>query len=187
MMCAITAICTAWFFYLLVTHLARSTPPSLMSEAVFSQFDNDVLHCFELSSAIELTLPAAKQATLNLSHGGIGLRSLHRHIPAAYISSLTMSVPSDVCSATSKDHLLAALNAFNAKVSQPDAISVENVLDVPPHQHSLSSRIEEADFNSQMPAAQHCDKGSDCMLFQHPKPMHGLKCSLHQSRSCVDA
>ena len=58
-----------------------------------------------------------------------------------------MSVPSDVCSATSKDHL-AAVNAYNAMVSQPDAISVESVLDVPPRQHSLSSRIEEADFNS---------------------------------------
>ena len=59
-----------------------------------------------------------------------------------------MSVLSDVCSATSKDHLLAAVNAYNAKVSQPDGISVESVLDVPPRQHSLSSRIEEADFNS---------------------------------------
>ena len=64
-----------------------------------------------------------------------------------YISSLTMSVPSDVCSATLKDHLLAAVNAYNAMVSQPDAISVESVLDVPPRQHSLSSHIEEADFN----------------------------------------
>ena len=43
-----------------LAHLAQSTPPSPMSESVFSQFDNDVLHCFELSSAIELTFPAAK-------------------------------------------------------------------------------------------------------------------------------
>ena len=40
------------------------------------------------------------------------------------------------------------MNAYNAMVSQPDAISVESVLDVPPHQHALSSHIEEADFNS---------------------------------------
>ena len=84
-----------------------------MSESVFSQFDNDVLHCFELPAAIELTLPAAKQATLSLSHGGLGLHSLHRHAPAAYISSLTMSVPSDFCLVTSKEHL-AALNSYNA-------------------------------------------------------------------------
>ena len=144
----LSLLCTAWIFDLLVAHRARSIPPSPMSEAVFRQFDNDVLDCFELSSAIELTLPAAKQATLNLSHGGLGLHSLHRHTPATYISSLTMSVPSNVCSATSEDRLLAAVNAYNAIVSQPDAISVESVLDVPPRQHSISSRIEEADFNS---------------------------------------
>ena len=131
-----------------LAHLARSTPPSPMSESVFSQFDNDVLHCFELSAAIELTLPAAKQASLNLSHGGLGLRSLHCHAPAAYISSLTTSMPSDNCSVTSKVYLLAAVNAYNAMVSQPDAISVESVLDVPPRQHVLSSHIEEADFSS---------------------------------------
>ena len=131
-----------------LAHLARSTFPSPMSESVFSQFDNDILHCFELSAAIELTLPAAKQASLNLSHGGLGLHSLHRHAPDAYISSLTTSMPSDNCSATSKVYLLAAVNAYNAMISQPDAISVESVLDVPTHQHALSSHIEEADFNS---------------------------------------
>ena len=49
---------------------------------------------------------------------------------------------------TSKEHLLAAVNAYNAKVSKPDAISFESVLDAPPHQHTISSHIEEADFNS---------------------------------------
>ena len=111
-----------------------------MSESVFSQFDNDVLHCLELS--------AAKQASLNLNHGGLGLRSLHRHAPAAYISSLTTSMPSGNCSVTSKVYLLAAVNAYNVMVSQPDAISVESVLDVPPRQHALSSHIEEADISS---------------------------------------
>ena len=57
-------------------------------------------------------------------------------------------IHSDNCSVTSKVYLLAAVNAYNAMVSQPDAISVESVLDVPPHQHALSSLIEEADFNS---------------------------------------
>ena len=80
-----------------LAHLAWSTSPSPMSEAVFSQFDNDALHYFELSSAIELTLPTAKQTTLNLSHGGLGLRSLHHHAPASYISSLTTTVSSENC------------------------------------------------------------------------------------------
>ena len=141
-----------------------------MSEALFNQFDNGVLDRFELSSAIELTPPAAKQATLNLSHGGLGLCSLHCHAPAAYISSLNMSVPSDVCSATSKDHLPAAVNAYNVMVSQPDAISVESVLDVPPHQHSLSSRIEEADFNSQCQQPSTVTKGQIACYFSTPSP-----------------
>ena len=59
-----------------------------------------------------------------------------------------MSVPSDICSVTSKEHLLTAVNAYNAKVSKPYTISVESVLDAPPRQHPQSSQIEEADFNS---------------------------------------
>ena len=59
-----------------------------------------------------------------------------------------MSVPSDICSVTSKKHHLAAVNAYNAKVSKPDVISFESVLDAPPRQHTLPSHIEEADFNS---------------------------------------
>ena len=66
-----------------------------------------------------------------------GLHPLNHHAPAAYISSLTTSVPSDICSMTSKDHLLAAVNAYNAMISQPDAIAVENVLDDPPHTLTL--------------------------------------------------
>ena len=103
----------------------------------------------ELSAAIELTLPAAKQATLNLSHDGLDLRSLHCHAPATHISSLTASVPPDTCSATSKECLLEAVNTCNALVSQPYAIfSVQSILDVPPRQHTPSSHIEEADFKS---------------------------------------
>ena len=148
-----------------------------MSESVFREFNNDVLHCFELSSAIELTLPAAKQASLNLNHGGLGLRSLHRHAPAAYISSLTTSMPSDNCSVTSKVYLLAAVNAYNAMVSQPDAISVESILDVPPHQHALLKKLTSIPFfPMQLPWQR-----PDCKLSLHLKPMHGLKCSLHQS------
>ena len=89
-----------------------------------------------MSAAIELTLPAAKQATLNLSHGGLGLHSLPL-IPNHESNSVT-----------SKIYLLAAVNAYYAIVSQPNAISVESVHDFPPHQYTLSSRIEEADFNS---------------------------------------
>ena len=59
-----------------------------------------------------------------------------------------MSVPSESYAVTSKNYLLAAVNTCNAIVSQPDAIAVESVLNVPSRQHTLSSCIDEADFSS---------------------------------------
>ena len=68
---------------------------------------------------------------LNLSHGDLGLHSLHCHAPAAYISSLTMSVTSDVCYATSKGHLLAAVNAYNAISPGPQSIKAWSAVHKP--------------------------------------------------------
>ena len=59
-----------------------------------------------------------------------------------------MSVPSESYYVISKNYPMAAVNAYNAIVSQLDAISVQSVLDVPPRQQTLSSCIEDADFNS---------------------------------------
>ena len=87
----------------------------------------------------------AHQASLNLSHGGLGLRFLYRHAPAAYISSLTTSMLSDNCSVTSKVYFLAAVNAYNAS-QMPSQLKV--YLMYHPPQHVLSSHIEEADFSS---------------------------------------
>ena len=47
--------------------------------------------CFEESAAIELTDTARRQAALSLTSGGMGLRSLEAHAPAAYISSSVSS------------------------------------------------------------------------------------------------
>eukprot|EP00731_Ephydatia_muelleri_P018409 Em0011g449a len=107
------------------------------------------------------------------------------HLPQT-ISSLTTSMPSDNCSVTSKVYLLATVNAYNAMVSQPDAISVESVLDVPPHQHALSSHIEEADFNSLFSDATTMTKAR-LQAFLHLKAMHGLKCSFHQTEMGEEA
>ena len=71
--CATHTILRSWASFCKLAHLAWSTLPSSMSESVFRQFDNDVLRCFELSTAIQLTLPADKKATLNLSHGSLGV------------------------------------------------------------------------------------------------------------------
>ena len=123
-----------------------------------SVYNIDVLHYFELSSAIELTLPAAKQATLNLSHGGLGLRSLHRHAPAAYLYIF--------------NHVsgLSELLLTSNMVSQSDAISVGSVLDVPPRQHTLSSHIEEADINFLFFKRNYCVKDQIAYYFSTPSP-----------------
>ena len=55
-----------------LVHLARSTPPSLIAEGL-EYFDNDVRHCFALSTAVDTTNNAWKQAQLSLSRGGLGL------------------------------------------------------------------------------------------------------------------
>ena len=55
-----------------LVHLARSTPPSLIAEGL-EYFNNDVGHCFALSTAVDTTNSAWKQAQLSLSRGGLGL------------------------------------------------------------------------------------------------------------------
>ena len=161
-----------------LAHLALLTPPPPLSVSVFREFNNDVLHCFELSAAIELTLPAAKQATLNLSHGGLGLRSLYCHATAAYI--LTTSVPSESYTVTSKNYLLATVNAYNTIVSQLDAISVESVLDVPPRQYTLLSCIED-----QFPffRCHYCDKGQIAGYFCTSSPCMAQSAAFTKFRS----
>ena len=65
-------------------------PASLASDALVS-FDEDVRQCFVLSSAIEVSDTAWKQAQLSLRFGGLGLRSLSSHAAAAFNSSLSSS------------------------------------------------------------------------------------------------
>ena len=76
--------------YCKLIHLARATPPSLVSEAL-QLFDVEVRQCFAQSIAVEVTDRAWQQAQLNLSHGGLGLCSVSHHSSAGYIASLCAS------------------------------------------------------------------------------------------------
>eukprot|EP00731_Ephydatia_muelleri_P007192 Em0003g1440a len=73
-----------------------------------------------------------KAAQLGLRHGGLGLRSLSLHAPA--ISS-GHGCLDNTC-------LQQAVTLYNAKVSPPDALTVESVLASPPTQKALSSKID---------------------------------------------
>ena len=119
-----------------MTHLARATPPNLASDAL-EQFDKAVRECFSTSLAVDVSDGAWHQAQLRLRHGGLGLRSLSLHAPAAFIASLISSghgCLDNTC-------LQQAVTLYNAKVSPPDALTVESVLASPPTQKALSSKI----------------------------------------------
>ena len=98
------------FFKCKMVHITRVTPPSLASDALVS-FDEDVRQCFVLSSAIEVSDTAWKQAQLSLRFGGLGLRSLSCHAAAAFISSLSSSGLGKLHNL----HLQQAVTAYNSK------------------------------------------------------------------------
>ncbi|KAL5481702.1 hypothetical protein EMCRGX_G021929 [Ephydatia muelleri] len=115
-------VIAGWFIWLVPPH------PNLASDAL-EQFD--------------------KAAQLGLRHGGLGLRSLSLHAPAAFIASLMSSghgCLDNTC-------LQQAVTLYNAKVSPPDALTVESVLASPPTKKTLSSKIDMNLFHASHAAA----------------------------------
>jgi hypothetical protein len=113
-----------------LAHLARCCPPEQVAEPL-GNFDEDVMKCLEEVAAIELTNRARTQAQLNLRSGGLGLRSLQKHAPAAYIASLTSSgnqVP------------LIALDLYNRQVDRGNALQQGNDI---LGQRNLSANIDQ--------------------------------------------
>ena len=122
-----------------MVHLTRVSPPSLSSDALVS-FDEDVRQCFVLSSAIEVSDTAWKQAQLSLRFGGLGLRSLSA---AAFISSLSSSGLGKLHNL----HLQQAVTAYNPKVASHNAITVQSVLTSPIPQRKLPARLMRSNSN----------------------------------------
>ena len=114
-----------------LAHLARSTPPSLSSEALKS-FDDDILRAFSQCMGVDISNIAWDQAQLSLSRGGLGLWSLSHHSSAAFISSLCLSGSGLHLS----HHLAQAVEIFNGLVSLQDAVSV-----VSPHTANLTEIV----------------------------------------------
>ena len=124
-----------------LVHLAKSTPPSLIIEGL-EYFDNDVRHCFALSTAVDTTNSAWKQAQLSLSRGGLGLCRLSEHSSACYIVSLSMA---GMCSEFNR-HLLNAINQFNEHVSKEETVTLEAIRETPCLQKVLSNKLEDSLF-----------------------------------------
>ena len=126
-----------------LVHLSRSTPPSLVADAL-RLYDDDVRQCFTECTSVDTPDHAWQQAQLSLSRGGLRLRCLSHHSSAAYIASLTAS---DSGSNTNH-HLLQSLQLqlYNSLVLLADAVSMEAVLELPGYQKELSSRLEYQQF-----------------------------------------
>ena len=139
--------------YCKLIHLASATLPSLVSEAL-QLFDVEVRQCFAQSIAVEVTDRAWQQAQLNLSHGGLGLRSVSHHSSAAYIASLCASGFGDA----QNSHLSHTVDLFKKLVSPSEVISVDAITTSPVHQRVLSKKLEDHQFSLLLEASSPADK-----------------------------
>ena len=128
--------------YCKLVHLARVVPPSF-SQSVLQIFDRDVQKCFTSCTGVHSSNVAWKQAQLSLSHGGLGLRSLSHHAPAAFIASLCFSGLSSDC----HSHLLQAIDMFNSSVHPSDIIHISSLLEKFHSQKALSNMLDNHLFN----------------------------------------
>ena len=126
-----------------LVHLARNTPPLLVNEA-FALFDDFMQQCFSECTAVDASAATWQQAQLSLKRGGLGLRSLSFHSPAAYIASFLSSG----LSPSSDRYISSSLHLYNSLVDPQDSITHESVGDSPLSQKVLSSKIEDQQFNN---------------------------------------
>ena len=117
-------------------------PPKPYMSAL-KAFDLDIHSCFSHCTAVDTSNQAWQQAELSLSRGGLGLCSISRHSPAAYIASLSSSG----FSMSSQQHLKQAVEAFNSLVPTSDAVCIEDELTSPFHQKMLSTKVDNHLFN----------------------------------------
>ena len=79
-----------------------------------------------------------------MKRGGLGLRSLSFHSPAAYIASFLSSG----LSPSLGRYLSSSLHLYNSLVDPQDSLTPEAIGDSPLSQKVLSSKIEEQQFNN---------------------------------------
>ena len=125
-----------------LAHLSHTTPPSL-SRAVLQLYDQDVHRCFSCT-AVDTSDTAWRQAILGLSKGGLGLRSLYQHAPAAFIASIFSA---GFGSETNR-HLCSAVANFNFADPPDKALQIHSLLSAfLVSQKELSSTLDTCMFN----------------------------------------
>lgn len=125
-----------------LVHLARSTPPTLVSEGL-ALFDAEVRRHFCDTVAIDPSDSEWLQVQLSLSRGGLGLRRLALHCSAAYLASVNKAG----CSAPLDEFTLQAVTVFNSLVPHASSVSEESLLESCLSQKVLSSRIDDHQFD----------------------------------------
>ena len=132
-----------------VVYSLRSTPPEAHLDELLS-FDKDIRRCFEGFSNTYPDDDAWLQASLSVRWGGLGLRSAHRHSPAAFLAS--RSSCHALCSEVDPSHFwevsqpmsaaALAVQSFNSTVKQEHRVPV----DVPDtlRQKALSEALDDA-------------------------------------------
>ena len=110
----------------------------------FSLFDDEVQQCFAECTAVDTSDSAWQQAQLSLSRGGLGLRRVSYHSPAAYLASAVNSGLSyEVCR-----YLHHSVDLYNNLVDPPDSLTsdfVDNSCSSTT-QKFLSNKIEDCQF-----------------------------------------
>jgi hypothetical protein len=127
--------------YCRLVHL--STPPLLVKEA-FALFDDRVQQCFSECTAVDASASTWQQTQLSLKRGGLGLRRLSCHSPAAYIASFQSSG----LSPSSGKYLSASVHLYNSFVDFQDSLTPESIGNSPLSQKVLSSKIEDRQFSN---------------------------------------
>ena len=97
-------------------HLTRTIPSTLPVDTL-SLLDDEVWQCFAECTAVDTTDFAWQQAQLSLSRGGLGLRRVSYHSPAAYLASAVSSGLSYVVCR----HLHHSIDLYNNVVDPPDS------------------------------------------------------------------
>ena len=120
-----------------MVHLARSTPPFLVAEALSIYLD--IRRCFTECTSVDVSDVAWQQAQLSHSRGGLGLRSLLHHSSACFIASIGHSG----IALGENHHLEQSIDEFDGYIVETKAICLQDILDAPLCQRYLSSKIED--------------------------------------------
>ena len=125
-----------------LVHVARSTPPSLVSEGL-ALFDGEVRCHFSDCVGIDALDAVWQQVQLSLSRGGLGLRRLELHCSVAYLASVIKTSNSDPLDEFSRQ----AVSIYNSLVPQASSLSDNSLLESGSSQKKLSAEIVNHQFD----------------------------------------